>query len=232
MSAADGLGRRTGPGVALPGMWRAPLWGLLATLLVGCEALAPAPDEPVEQLPPSVVLIPDCDCPEPVTCPEPEPPACPEPVRVVPPPVDAPDTLGGKMVLGAVEYVQIQPGGLRLRARIDSGATTSSLHAEEIVRFERDGQPWVRFRTYARDDARELQTLELPVSRRVRIKTLTDEVDQRPVVEVQVRLGSHSDRVEVTLVDRGNFAYAVLIGRNFLRDVAVIDVGREFIQGR
>ncbi len=216
-------------------------WPLVLLLLAACQPLATPPDAEMEQLPELIEEpVPVCECPEPepLICPEPEPSppvplqVCPEPLVMAPPPEVAPNTFDGKMVLGGVEYVHIEPGPLKLQARIDSGATTSSLHAEDIVRFERDGQSWVRFRTYDRADAREPVTIELPLSRRVRIKTLTDEVDQRPVVEVNIRLGQHTERVEVTLVDRSNFAFSVLIGRNFLRDVAVIDVSREFVQGR
>ena len=154
-----------------------------------------------------------CDCP-----------ACPQP------PVTDGKHFEGKLVVGESEFVYIEPGPLKLRARVDSGATTSSLHAGDVVRFERDGEAWVRFTTWANSREKPV-TLELPVSRKVRIKTKTDAVDRRVVVEVNLRVGDITQLVEVSLADRGDFEYPVLIGRNFLRDVAVIDVSRAYIHG-
>lgn len=211
-------------------------WLVLAAVLAACETTPPVSSpEPVTpeaaEQPGKAESEPQaCQCPqpEPVVCPEPEPvpvPSCPSK------PGEKPDHYEGKIVVGRSEYVYIEPGPLKLRARVDSGATTSSLHAADIVRFERDGDNWVRFTTWANGEA-EPVTLELPVSRRLRIKSKTEAVDRRVTVEVNMSLGDVTQRVEVSLVDRGDFNYPVLIGRNFLRDVAVIDVSRTFIHGR
>lgn len=135
------------------------------------------------------------------------------------------------MVLGEVEFLTVQPGGLRLEARIDTGATTSSLHAENIVNFERDGERWVRFNA-GPDSSGEMTQMELPRERRVRIKAQGDEVEERPVVVVEVDLDGRKRRIEVSLNDRGNYEYPLLIGRNFLRDHAVVDVSRRHLHGR
>lgn len=218
-------------------------YGLLPVLflsLTACQSLLPGarsaiPPVSVEMLPERVTtetLNPDLS----VTGASPL--FCPSPVVVealpaaeCPSPRDDPKHFNGKIVVGRSEYVYIEPGPLKLRARVDSGATTSSLHAADIVRFERDGESWVRFRTLADGDEKSVE-MELPVSRRVRIRTKTEVVDRRQVVEVNLSLGDVTQRIEVTLVDRGEFDYPVLIGRNFLRDVAVIDVSRTFIHGR
>ncbi|MBE7525980.1 ATP-dependent zinc protease [candidate division WWE3 bacterium] len=52
---------------------------------------------------------------------------------------------GFKTVLGAIENVHLDPPGLEFSARIDTGAQTSSLNALDIVEFERDGKPFVKF---------------------------------------------------------------------------------------
>jgi hypothetical protein len=154
-------------------------------------------------------------------------PACPPPPACPKPAASTANQHDGKVVVGEVEFVGIQPGNLRLEARIDSGATTSSLHATDVVRFERDGQPWVRFKV-----GKEPTALELPLARTVRIKGEGEDTDRRTVVLMEVRLGDHRQRVEITLNDRSNYEYPALIGRNFLRDQAVVDVSRAYIHGK
>lgn len=212
-------------------------WLLIAAaaLLAACQPLAPRlPEEPE---PPvrvdgdvagqvEVESPPACECPVP-SCPAPERP--PTPV-CAPAPLTDRHHFAGKLVVGSIEYVHVEPGSLRLEARVDSGAETSSMHADDVVSFERDGEPWVRFSTPAGTSGSSA-TMELPVARRVRIKTKTDGIDRRAVVMINLRLGEVTKRIEVTLADRGDFEYPFLVGRNYLRDVAVVDVSRRYIHG-
>ena len=113
-------------------------------------------------------------------------------------------------------------------ARIDSGAETSSLDARNITRFERDGSNWVRFDVPV-PKTDEFVTMEKEISRRVKvIQSSADEADRRVVVELQFAIGDHQQVAEFTLTDRGHLSHTVLIGRNILRDVMLIDVGKEF----
>ncbi len=207
-----------------------------AGLLALCAALAACqstpPPAPLSCPPPPPPTV----CPAPVICPEPAPaPICPEPPPPPPPPAcppPKPETTGeidGKLLVGEVEFFNVQPGNMRLEARIDTGATTSSLHAVDIVQFERDGQPWVRFK--AGPPGKE-RTLELPWVRRVRIKGEDDGFQRRPVVMIEVAVDGHRRRIEVTLNNRGNYEYPLLIGRNFLRDNCIVDVSRKHVLGK
>lgn len=137
--------------------------------------------------------------------------------------------LKGKLVVGETEPIYIADPGLVYTARIDSGATTSSLHALNIQRFERNGQPWVRFDVSVpgRD---ETLTMEHEISRRARIiQSNTDDPERRIVVELPFMIGDHRDMAEFTLSDRSHLTYPVLVGRNILRDVMLVDVGQEFV---
>lgn len=168
-----------------------------------------------------------------VTCPEPapreiEPLSCPEMPDKTCPPCPVADTLDDKMLLGGVEEVRLDPPGMVYQARIDSGAAGTSVHATNIVRFERDGDSWVRFEVDNPDG--EPLSLERPVVRRVRIRRAElDEVEKRIVVMLNLTLGSLKEQVEFSLTDRSEMEYSVLIGRNVLRNNAVVDVSREFI---
>lgn len=132
------------------------------------------------------------------------------------------------MVVGEVEKFYLAEAGLVYTARIDSGAETSSIDARNITRFERDGNNWVRFDVPVPGTDRFV-TLEKEISRRVRIvQASADESERRVVVELQFAIGDHKQVAEFTLADRSNLTYEVLIGRNILRDVMLVDVGKEF----
>ena len=136
----------------------------------------------------------------------------------------------GKMVVGELEHVWLDPPGITAIARVDTGATSSSLHAFDIVEFERDGEDWVRFDIGLEDDP---TILERKVQRRVRVYQQADpDGTRRPVVRLRVRLGDVQDTFEFTLADRAHLDHQLLLGRNFLTDIAVVDVARQFVQPR
>jgi len=133
-----------------------------------------------------------------------------------------------KLVVGELERVWIEPPGASLVVRIDTGADSSSLHAEEIVEFERDGARWVRFNVTVDDSP---VTLERPIKRFTRVIQQSDPKGaRRPVVDLRVRLGNVRETVDFTLADRSHMDNEMLLGRNFLTDVAVVDVGQQFVQ--
>lgn len=159
-------------------------------------------------------------------------PACPppDPARICPPPEDRgrADYLRGKLVVGEVEKVYLADAGQVYTARIDSGAETSSIDARNITRFERDGNQWVRFDVPVPGTNRFI-SLEKEVVRRVRIvQASAEDPERRIVVTLQFAIGSHRQEAEFTLTDRSELTYEILIGRNILRDVMLVDVGREF----
>ena len=162
-----------------------------------------------------------------------EKPECPPiPARRACPATDSSkgraDRLKGKVIVGEVENFYLAGPGLIYKARIDSGAETSSINARNITRFERDGNNWVRFEVSV-PGTDKFVTLEKEVSRRVRvIQASAEEAERRVVVELQFFIGDHQQVAEFTLADRSNLTYEVLIGRNVLRDVMLIDVGKEY----
>lgn len=139
---------------------------------------------------------------------------------------------GDKMVLGELESVWIDPPGMNLIAQIDTGANMNSLNAEDMVQFERDGDDWVRF--HVRDpDSDELIELEREVVRFVRVYQQADkEGTRRPVVKMRLRIGDVADTFEFTLADRSHLNRQLILGRSFITDVALVDVGRQFVQPR
>ncbi|MBK5944582.1 MULTISPECIES: ATP-dependent zinc protease family protein [Halorhodospira] len=129
----------------------------------------------------------------------------------------------GMLVFGEIEELQLDPPGLLFDARIDTGASTSSVDAREIEEFERDGEPWVRFQMLNPDGDGRI-AIERPKARSATIVQASGR-ESRPVVELHVTIGRFSETAEFTLTDRSHLTYPVLIGRDVLRDVAVVDVG-------
>lgn len=132
-----------------------------------------------------------------------------------------------KAIYGWIENVRIQPGDITLKAKLDTGATTSSLHAEDIEKFERDGEDWVRF--FTRDpNADERVKVEREVSRRVKIVRHNGPSQRRVVVKIGVCVGNIYRESEASLIDRSNFTYPILIGRNFLEERILVDSAETF----
>jgi hypothetical protein len=132
----------------------------------------------------------------------------------------------GKLVLGSEEYFIVEPGSVRLRSLIDSGAPISTLSTEDLTLFERDGGQWVRFRLPRSQASADPLQVELPVKRFARVSS-----QRRPVVELSLTVGDVTHMVDVNLTDRSDPEYSLLVGRNFLKDAAVIDVSRRYVQG-
>lgn len=196
--------------------------------LAGCQSLpqetAPeTPEAPVQE----VVACPVCPV---VECPElvPQEPVIKE--KVVTKYLPAPVTSDSTSVIGAVEWAYVEPGDIFLEARIDSGAETSSIHAENIQLLEKDGKRYVRF-SLTHPDTQENIFLERRLHRRIVVKQNIDAPpDRRYVVRMWVTIGKTRTWLDVSLSDREDFEYELLIGRNMLMDDFLIDVSKRHTQ--
>ena len=130
--------------------------------------------------------------------------------------------LGAKKVIGMVEAVIIEPGGVKLDARIDTGANKTSLGADKLQIVNEDGQDWAIYTI-------EGTEVRSKVVNYVRIKQHGSESQRRPVIVVRVTLGNVTQTVQTTLTDRSNFKYKILIGVNFLKDHFIVDVSRKHV---
>ena len=137
-------------------------------------------------------------------------------------------TTAGKMhlpIVGAVEWVAVGRSELIMEARIDTGADTTSIHADNIQLIEKDGRRYVRFVLVEPETGRQVRQ-ELRLRRRVLIKQSNGLRDRRFVVRMWVAVGDTRSRIDVNLTDRTDFEYPMLIGRNFLTDSLIVDVSR------
>lgn len=133
-----------------------------------------------------------------------------------------------KQIMGWVERVEIVGSDLSMKAKLDSGAKTSSLDASDIEVYREDGKRRVRF-AITDDDAQESITLERPLERYVRIVRHSGEYQRRPVVKLELCLGKKLHDIEFSLIDRSNFIYPVLLGRSALQGRALIDPDETYL---
>lgn len=122
-----------------------------------------------------------------------------------------------------------QLGDLVLHAKLDTGAKTASLSAQDLKIFTKKKEKWVRFQL---ENGKKYY--EFPIKRMSRIKNRSGEIDstnensstysERPVIELDVCLGSQRKKLEVNLTDRSRFKFQFLIGKiGLMKLKAIVD---------
>lgn len=139
----------------------------------------------------------------------------------------APAQADDKEIFGYVEDVKVMELDWVMEAKLDTGATTSSIDAREIEAFEKDDEDWVRFKVVDRDTGTEAW-LERPVERDVKIKRHEGKSDHRYVVNLTFCIDNMAIEEEVTLNNRDGFNYPVLIGRNHMAGRIIVDPEERF----
>ena len=124
-------------------------------------------------------------------------------------------TAGEKITVGEVEDVVLMPWGVRLPARIDTGAAMSSLDARELNVKNNIAE----FRLPKKYGSLQMR---LPVKEWQKVRS-ADFNERRPVVEITVCMGQKLIQARVTLNDRSTVKYPLIIGRNVLKDNFVVD---------
>lgn len=136
-------------------------------------------------------------------------------------------------VIGLREWIALPDLGVEdLRAKIDTGARTSALHATDIKPFKRDGQSWVRFTAHfgTQADARSL-ACEAPVISRKTIKSSTGHSQSRYVIRTRLALGTRCWPVEFTLTCRETMRYRLLLGsKALLEGQFLVDPAQSHLQ--
>jgi hypothetical protein len=137
-----------------------------------------------------------------------------------------PVSASGPRTLGWAEHVLVLPEMLELKAKLDTGAETTSIDASQITRFEQSGRPWVRFSIRNRHGSAAV--LERPVIRTVKVKRSDLDGLNRPVVMLALCLGGVFREESVTLSNRSKLRYPLLIGRSAMRGRFMVDSARKY----
>ena len=139
-----------------------------------------------------------------------------------------------KPVLGWREWLGFPDLGIaQIKAKVDTGARTSCLHAYYVEPFERDGATWVRFGIHPRqNETSEEIHCEAPVKDRRTVRDSGGHEEYRYVIETPISIGKELRLAEVTLTDRDTMKFRVLLGRTAIRGQYLVDAGRSYLQGK
>ncbi len=139
-----------------------------------------------------------------------------------------------KTVIGWREWVGLPDLGVeRIKAKIDTGARTSALHAFDLSTEIIDGVEHARFTIYPIQRSHESSVRALvPVVDHRRIRSSNGAVQSRPVVQSTLTIGGWPVPIDITLTGRDEMGFRLLIGRAAIRRLFVVDPARSYLAGR
>lgn len=121
------------------------------------------------------------------------------------------------LVIGWMEYLDLPDLGLsQIKAKIDTGARTSALHATNIAPFISNGEEWVRFQIKPDTDVPEIW-VETPIHDRRAIKNTSGIPEERIVIRTNLKLTDRSWPISVSLTDRSKMRFPMIVGRSALK---------------
>ncbi|HSJ83599.1 MAG TPA: RimK/LysX family protein [Acidimicrobiia bacterium] len=139
-----------------------------------------------------------------------------------------------KMVIGWREWVQLPDLGVsEMKAKVDTGADNSSLHAFNLERFERDGVEYVRFEIHPKQRSRKPTIhCEAPLAMEKKVKNPGGRTELRPVIRTGIIVAGEHLEALVNLTSRDEMGFRMLLGRRAVRSRFVIDPGRSYVGPR
>lgn len=138
------------------------------------------------------------------------------------------------ITLGWREWVALPDWDVaHLKAKLDTGARTSSLHAFGLEWFDRSGTPWVRFEIHPwQRSTADSVIAEAAVVATRDVRSSSGDVEHRPVVHTTLLLAGRAVTAEVTLTRRDEMGFRMLIGREALRHRFLVDSAVSYLGGR
>ncbi len=138
------------------------------------------------------------------------------------------------VVVGWREWVALPQAGVEwVKAKIDTGARSSAIHAFDLESFDREGEEWVRFslHPWQRSDEDHVE-LTLPVLDRREVRSSNGQVEQRYAVALDVTLAGRTITTVMTLSNRDEMGFRMLVGREALERGFLVDAARSYAGGR
>ncbi|MBO6524360.1 MAG: ATP-dependent zinc protease [Balneolaceae bacterium] len=131
--------------------------------------------------------------------------------------------------IGRIELVELPEWDIQsIEAKIDTGAYTSSLHCHHIEEFEQDGKAFVRFNLLDPEHpAYNDQLIEFPILDRREVKSSNGVSEYRFFIQTVIKFFNEEFNIELSLTDRSEMKYPILIGRKFLKNKFVVDVSKK-----
>ena len=138
-----------------------------------------------------------------------------------------------KIIVGSEEWCSFPGIGIpAIKARVDSGAKTSSLHAFNIQQFRRSGENWVSFEVHPlQNDRNAVIRCERPIIDKRSVKSSSGITEMRYVVLGELMLGGEKWDIELTLANRDSMGYRMLLGREAMSGRMLVDPEKGFLLG-
>jgi ribosomal protein S6--L-glutamate ligase len=143
--------------------------------------------------------------------------------------------MSNKITIGAREWCSLPELGIDLiRAKIDSGAKTTALHADNLEKFTKDNEKWVRFslKPLKRLKPDHVITCEAKLLEKRVIKSSNGTKEERNVIETVLLLGNESYPIEITLTNRDLMGFNMLLGREAMTGRNIIDCELKYNLGK
>ncbi|MFT7618940.1 MAG: hypothetical protein ACI97A_002588 [Planctomycetota bacterium] len=138
-----------------------------------------------------------------------------------------------RTTLGWREWVGLPELGVAaIKAKVDTGARTSTLHAYHIEEFSRRGVTWLRFELHP--EQRKSQPVVNATARLLEyrsVRSSSGKAERRPVIETKLQIHGIEFIVELTLTERDAMGFRMLLGRQAIRGRFVVDPGTSFTNG-
>jgi hypothetical protein len=136
-------------------------------------------------------------------------------------------------IIGFREWVSLSELRLHaIKAKVDTGAKTSSLHAYDIRLVKREGVTFVKFKVHPlQRDSSVVTICSSPLVDRRIVTDSGGHKEERYVIETTIQMGSRVAKIELTLTNRESMKYRMLIGREALRNF-YIDAGESYLLGK
>jgi len=137
-------------------------------------------------------------------------------------------------VIGWREWVKLPDLDIpAIKAKVDTGARSSALHAFNVEHYWQDDRRMVRFEVHPlQRSGRNSVTAEAELVGERRIRSSNGQEELRPVIGMKVQLLDRAWDIELTLTNRDEMGFRMLLGRQALRNRFLIDPGRSFQTGR
>jgi hypothetical protein len=136
-------------------------------------------------------------------------------------------------IIGWREWISFPDLGIRfVKAKIDTGARTSVLHAYDISEFTKGNVKYVKFKVHPIQ--RNNQITISAQARLIEKRTVRDsggKITERPVISTKIKIGEDLYDIELTLINRDEMGFRMLLGRMAVKDFFLVDPGRSYLMG-